>query len=89
MRDQRYTVVMTAGSPSGGRQEDTARTWTHIKVLYILCILLSAVVMALFIVCFMMIMEVQSGLNDEIKLRKVSLIIEIGVILKLFRFSRL
>lgn len=57
-----------------GRYEDaTARTWTHIKVLYILSILLSAVVLALFVVCFMMVLEVQRGLNDEVQLRKVTI----------------
>jgi len=56
---------------STGHHEDAARTWTHIKVLYILSILLSAVVLALFVVCFIMVLEVQNGLSDEVKLRKV------------------
>lgn len=59
---------MTAGSES---YDATARTWTHIKVLYILVILLSAVALALFVVCFMMVLEVQRDLNSETQLRKV------------------
>ena len=63
------SLTMTAAAM--GRYEDTTRTWTHIKVLYILSILLSAVVLALFVVCFMMVLEVQRGLNSEVTLRKV------------------
>ena len=58
---------------ANGTYDITARTWTHIKVLYILIILLSAVALALFIVCFMMVLEVQRGLNSEMKLRQVSI----------------
>lgn len=55
-----------------GQYDESAKTWTHIKVLYALCILLAAIVLALFVVCFMMILEVQKEFNSEVQLRKVS-----------------
>jgi len=65
-----FTVRMT--STSSGNYHETSRTWTHIKVLYILNIVLAAVVLALFVVCFMMLLDVQRSHNNEVKLRKVS-----------------
>ncbi|XP_067933097.1 uncharacterized protein [Watersipora subatra] len=60
---------MTMSSISS-HNDITTRTWTHIKVLYTLVCLLSAVTLALFVVCFMMLLEVRESIENEITVRQ-------------------